>query len=127
MAGRSTASLGVIVQVAITPDAVADLRDRMARSGGGDAVMIVGPTGPGYAMVESAEEAKHLEIAYGPAQRWKLQILSLKEFVHLRDHGGRNTHAMNLEGIPVVVVTTHSDAKLRVELDGDRIRISNDA
>ena len=89
--------------------------------------MIVGPTGPGYPMAESAEEAKHLEIAYGPAQRWRLQILSLKEFVHFRDHGGTTVHAMNLEGIPVLVVTTQSDAKLRVELDGDTMRISNDA
>ena len=89
--------------------------------------MIVGPTGPGYPMAESAEEAKHLEIAYGPAQRWKLQILSLKEFVHIRDRGGTSVHAMNLDGIPVLVVTPQSTAKLRVELDGDRIRISDDA
>jgi hypothetical protein len=53
-------------------------------------------------LAESAEEAKHLEIAYGPAQRWKLQILSLKEFVHIRDHGGTSVHAMNLDGIPAM-------------------------
>ena len=89
--------------------------------------MIVGPvTGAGYPLAESAEEAEHLEIAYGPAQQWRLNILSLKEFVRLRDHGGTNFHAMNLDGIPVLVVTTQSDAKLSVELDGDRMRISND-
>ena len=90
--------------------------------------MIAGPlTGSGYPMAESAEEAEHLETAYGPAQRWRLSILSLKEFVHLRDRGGRNVHATNLAGIPVLVITPQADAKLRVELDGDRIRISNDA
>jgi len=116
------------VQVTITPAAAADLRERVARYAGGDAVMIAGPmTGPGYPMAESAEEAEHLEIAYGPAQPWKLSILSLKEFVRLRDQGGRNVHSANLDGIPVLVVTPQSDAKLRVELDGDRIRISDDA
>jgi hypothetical protein len=84
-------------------------------------------TGPDYPMAESVEEAEHLQIAYGPAQRWRLSILTLKEFAHLRDHGGRNVHAINLDGIPVLVVTPQSGAKLRVELDGDRIRISNDA
>jgi hypothetical protein len=125
---RSRHSLGVIVDVTITPDAAAELRDRVARYKGlADAVMISGPTDAGYPMAESVEEARHLEVAYGPAQRWRLRFLSLKEFVHLRDHGGTNVHAMNLDGIPVLVLTTESNAKLRVELHGDRIRISDDA
>lgn len=78
-------------------------------------------------MAKSAEEAEHLEIAYGPAQLWRLNILTLKEFVHLRDDGGTSIHATNLDGIPALVVTTQSDVKLRVELNGDRIQISNDA
>lgn len=55
------------MQLTITPDAASDLRERVARSSG-DAVLIIGPVRPGYSMAESAEEAEHLEIAYGLAQ-----------------------------------------------------------
>lgn len=126
-AGGSTGSLGVIVQLTITPDAATDLRERVARCRG-DAVLIIGPVKPGYSMAESAEEAEHLEIAYGLAQPWRLSILSLKEFARLRDRGGTNVHATNLDGIPILVITPQSDAKLCVERDGDKIQIStNDA
>jgi glutaredoxin-related protein len=115
------------VQLTITPDAASDLRERVARSSG-DAVLIIGPVRPSYSMAESAEEAEHLEIAYGLAQPWRLSILSLKEFVRLRDRGGTNVYATNLDGIPALVITPQSDAKLFVERDGDKIQIStNDA
>lgn len=110
----------------ITTDAATELRNRATRYGGGDAVLIVGPLDGGYPMAESEEEARHLEIAYGPPRRWRLRMLSLHEFVRLRDHVGKSVHALDLDGIPALVVTAVSDVKLRVDLDGEGIRIDDE-
>jgi hypothetical protein len=78
--------------------------------------------GTGYPMAESAEEARILELAYGPAQRWVVHIMSRKELDHLcAQHA--DFLATDIEGMRVVVVTT-TNVNLRVELHGDSIRIT---
>jgi hypothetical protein len=124
--GRSTHSSGVMTQVTITAEAAAELLERVARyPGPRGGVMILGPMGPGYRMAADAEEAQLLDLAYGPAQRWVVNILSQKELDHFRGRADLNVHMTEIAGMSVVVLVTHkSDVDLRVELDGDALRFS---
>ena len=61
-----------------------------------------------------------LDVAYGPAQRWVVNIISLIEFARLRD---KNFHTTVVDGIPIAVVSHGPNVNLRVELNGDALQV----
>jgi hypothetical protein len=107
-------------QVTISPEALAELRKRSAHAAG---VMIFGPMRTYDHVANDAEEARHLEIAYGEAPRWVMRILLSKKEL---EQFTANAHfrALDIEGLRIVVSGAKSNVSLRVELVGDSIRIS---
>jgi hypothetical protein len=111
-----------MAQVTISPEAIEELRERVAREKFAEGVMILGPIGSGGRMSDDAEEARHLEIAYGPAPRWVIHILQSKELERLSANAYFRT--MDIEGLRVVVAGAKSNVSLRVDLIGGSIRVS---
>lgn len=111
-----------MAQVAISSEAIAELRGRVAREMYAAGVVILGPMGPDCRMPGDDEEAHHLDIVYGPAPRWVLHVQSLNVLDRLRE----NAHFLTLDvdGLRIVVAGAKLKVTLRVELHGESIRIS---
>jgi hypothetical protein len=110
-------------QVMITRDALEELRGRIAQQRHPSGVMILGPLEEDSRAPDGPEEAWHLERAYGPPQRWVFTILPVATIDQTPAETREEFHAEDIAGIRVGVLTTKSEAHLRVELHGDRIRI----
>ena len=110
-------------RVTITSDALDELRERIAKHRFPSGIMILGPLEQDVRAPDSVEEAWMLERAYGPAQRWVVDILPLRVIDQVPGDSREELHTEDIEGVRVGVLTTKPEVHLRVELRGDRIRI----
>ena len=111
-------------RVSITRDALRELRKRIAGSRFASGVCIVGPVEDRAWPSDDLEEAWQLEKLYGKPQRWSLHLMPPGRREQTRGALGRNVYVEEVDGIPVEVWTPTSTARLRIELHGDALRVS---
>ena len=109
-------------RVVVSPDALAELRERVAKEPLPAGVLILGPMGPNSRMAESAEEARDLEIAYGPAPTWVVQIIDSRSLERLATNPYFSL--MEIDGLRLAVGGAKLGASLRVDLCGESIRVT---
>jgi hypothetical protein len=110
-------------QVSIAQDALAELRERMAKHQNPTGLLIMGPMEEDPRAPESLEEAWALEKVYGPPQRWILDILPLGVLNQVPVETREVFYSQDVAGIHVGVLSTCPVNLLRVELHGDSIRV----
>lgn len=112
-----------IPHVTITRSALSELRERMARHDYPTGVCITGPFEQDCRAPESVEEAWLLERLYGPAPRWVLDIVPLREFAAPSADPGESFYVTDVSGLDVGIHTTKTVSRLSIELYGEAIRV----
>jgi hypothetical protein len=107
-------------RVSFTKDALCELRDCLARSKRPLGVSIVGPLDRDIRASNDPEEAWAVQKLYGPPQRWVLTLLPLEVF---GERGALGSHVEEVSGLRVLIRAPEPFPRLRVELQGDAIRV----
>ena len=110
-------------KVSITRNALRELRERMARYSYPTGARITGPFEEDCRAPDSVEEAWLLEMLYGPAQRWVLDIVPLQELSVLALDPGESFFVVEVSGVSVGVLTSKTIWRLSVELYRDALRV----
>jgi hypothetical protein len=95
----------------------------MARYDYPTAVCITGPFERDCRAPQTVEEAWLIEKLYGPAPRWVLEIVPLQEIVAPSIDPGESFYRMQVDGVPVGILTSKTVTRLNIELYGEAIRI----
>ena len=100
-----------------------ELLERMACFAFATAVLITGPMLHDCRAPDSVEEAWILERAYGPPQRWVLDIVSKRSLEKTPVDSGETLQIQDVSGIRVAVLSSKDVPHLAIDLRGDSLRV----
>ena len=112
-----------MTRISIFSSARRELLARMARFAFATAVLITGPMLHDCRAPESVEEAWILERAYGPPQRWVIDIVPKRSLEKTPVDSGETLQIQDVSGIRVAVLSSKDVPHLAIDLRGDSLRV----
>jgi hypothetical protein len=112
-----------MTHISIFGSARRELLERMARFAFATAVLITGPMLHDCRAPDSVEEAWILERAYGPPQRWVIDIVPKRSLEKTPVDSGETLQIQDVSGIRVAVLSSKDVSHLAIDLRGDSLRV----
>ena len=112
-----------MTRISIFNGARRELLNRMAYFAFATAVLITGPMLHDCRAPDSLEEAWLLERAYGPPQRWILDIVPRRTLEETPIEPGETLQIQDVSGIRVGLLTSKTVPHLAIDLKGDSLRV----
>jgi hypothetical protein len=112
-----------MTRISIFGNARREILERMACFAFATAVLVTGPMLHDCRAPDSVEEAWLLERAYGPPQRWVIDIIPTRALERIPVEPGETLQVLEVSGLRVGILSSKDVPHLAIDLKGDSLRV----